>query len=97
MPNLGFLWVWVFFKYPKISRNGNPLFFPVCAVCEKPVLEGEELPDDSPDNSVCCDNWALWFHFHCVQVSSIEEVQEWLCQACLEDLVTEDLNVIATD
>ena len=26
LPNLGFLWV--FFKYPKISRNGNPLFFP---------------------------------------------------------------------
>ena len=25
--NLGFLWV--FFKYPKISKNGNPLFFPV--------------------------------------------------------------------
>ena len=27
LPNLGFLWV--FFKYPKISTNGNPLFFPV--------------------------------------------------------------------
>ena len=27
LPNLGFLWV--FFKDPKISKNGNPLFFPV--------------------------------------------------------------------
>ena len=27
LPNLGF-W-WVFFKYPKISKNGNPLFFPL--------------------------------------------------------------------
>ena len=27
LPNLGFLWV--FFKYPKISKNENPLFFPV--------------------------------------------------------------------
>ena len=27
LPNLGFLWV--FFKYPKISKSGNPLFFPV--------------------------------------------------------------------
>ena len=27
LPNLGFLWV--FFKYPKISKNGNLLFFPV--------------------------------------------------------------------
>ena len=27
LPNLGFLWV--FFKYPKISKNGNRLFFPV--------------------------------------------------------------------
>ena len=25
LPNLGFLWV--FFKYPKISKSGNPLFF----------------------------------------------------------------------
>ena len=25
LPNLGFLWV--FFKYPKISKNGNPFFF----------------------------------------------------------------------
>ena len=30
LPNLGFLWV--FFKYPKISKNGNPLFFPVIQV-----------------------------------------------------------------
>ena len=29
LPNLGFLWV--FFKYLKISKNGNPLFFPVLA------------------------------------------------------------------
>ena len=27
LPNLGFLWV--FFKYPKISKNGDSLFFPV--------------------------------------------------------------------
>ena len=27
LPNLGFLWV--FFKYPNISKNGNPSFFPV--------------------------------------------------------------------
>ena len=27
LPNLGFLWV--FFKYPKISKIGNLLFFPV--------------------------------------------------------------------
>ena len=26
LPNLGFLWV--FFKYPKIAKNGNLLFFP---------------------------------------------------------------------
>ena len=30
LPNLGFLWV--FFKYPKISKNRNTLFFPVCKV-----------------------------------------------------------------
>ena len=32
LPNLGFLWV--FFKYPKISKNGNLLFFPVV---DKPI------------------------------------------------------------
>ena len=31
LPNLGFLWV--FFKYPKISKNGNLLFFPVQNGC----------------------------------------------------------------
>ena len=31
LPNLGFLWV--FFKHPKISKNGNPLFFPVIKNC----------------------------------------------------------------
>ena len=36
LPNLGFLWV--FFKYPKISKNGNPLFFPVVHVKCKLVL-----------------------------------------------------------
>ena len=30
LSNLGFLLV--FFKYPKISRNGSPLFFPVTGV-----------------------------------------------------------------
>ena len=30
LPNLGFLWV--FFKYPKISKNGNLSFFPVIQV-----------------------------------------------------------------
>ena len=41
LPNLGFLWV--FFKYPKISKNGNPLFFPVYMFyrTEKLTLENE--------------------------------------------------------
>lgn len=65
----------LFFKsyMAKVMLGLHVIYF--CAVCEKPILEGEELPDDSPDNSVCCDNCALWFHFHCVQVSRIEEVQ----------------------
>ena len=79
----------------KVLLGLHVIYF--CAVCEKPILEGEEFPDDSPDNSVCCDNCALWFHFHCVQVSSIEEEREWLCQACLGDLMTENFNAIATD
>ena len=36
LPNLGFLWV--FFKYPKISKIGNPLFFPVDFVEDKRAL-----------------------------------------------------------
>ena len=33
LPNLGFLWV--FFKYPKISKNENLLFFPVILTQER--------------------------------------------------------------
>ena len=36
-PNLGFLWV--FFKCPKISKNGNPLFFPV-RIAEQYTFKG---------------------------------------------------------
>ena len=35
LPNLGFLWV--FFKYPKISKNGNPLLFPVNGIRRAPA------------------------------------------------------------
>ena len=38
LPILGFLWV--FFKYPKISKNGNLLFFPVR---ESSAKEQEQL------------------------------------------------------
>ena len=34
LPNLGFLWV--LFKYPKISKNGNPSFVPVKYLTGKP-------------------------------------------------------------
>ena len=37
LPNLGFLWV--FSKYPKISKNGNPLFFPVKELCAEKCLK----------------------------------------------------------
>ena len=40
LPNLGFLWV--FFKYPKISKKGNPLFFPVVPLSYTPT---REIPD----------------------------------------------------
>ena len=29
---------WVFFKYPKISKNGNPLFFPVISSKKAPQV-----------------------------------------------------------
>lgn len=34
-----------------------------CPTCEKVILEGEELPGNSPDNSICCDHCEAWFHF----------------------------------
>ena len=36
LPNFGFLWV--FFKYPKISKNGNQLFFPVVTIRQAETL-----------------------------------------------------------
>ena len=38
----------------------NIYFWPTC---EKVVLEGEELPENSPDNSICCDHCGAWFQF----------------------------------
>ena len=53
--NLGFLWV--FFKYPKISKNGNLLFFPVFklkqSVCEylSKELQSAELNSAASNQS----------------------------------------------
>ena len=41
LPNLGFLWV--FFKYPKISKNGNLLFFPVVERTCKIAMAKEDI------------------------------------------------------
>ena len=35
---------WVFFKYPKISKNGNPLFFPVKRAEKRTRETGYALP-----------------------------------------------------
>ena len=74
---------------------GPPYYF--YAVCEKPILEGEELPDDSPDNTVCCDNCALWFHFIVCKSAALKKCKSGPARLALEDLMTENLNVIATD
>ena len=59
LPILGFLWV--FFKYPKISKNGNPLLFPVNGIRRAPatsefmnvaVIDESEIMDKgNPDKS----------------------------------------------
>ena len=41
-----------------------------CPTCEKVILEGEELPENSPDNSICCDDCGAWFHFVRVQTNT---------------------------
>ena len=46
LPNLEFLWVC--FKYPKISKNGNPLFFPVTLIVARENPRPPAL-SDSPD------------------------------------------------
>ena len=47
LPNLGFLWV--FFKYPKISKNENLLFFPVASSIEtRRNLHNKGVPKQSP-------------------------------------------------
>ena len=63
-----------------------------CPTCEKVILEGEELPENSPDNSICCDHCGAWFHFVCAQITHIEDDQEWFCQACLLDFVDRELD-----
>ncbi|XP_073258888.1 uncharacterized protein [Porites lutea] len=63
-----------------------------CPTCEKVILEGEELPENSPDNSIWCDHCGAWFHFVCAQITHIEDDQEWFCQACLLDFVDRELD-----
>lgn len=63
----------VFFKsYElKVLLGLQTIYF--CPVCSKVILEGEELPQSSLDNSVCCDQCSAWFHFKCVDIENIEE------------------------
>ena len=63
-----------------------------CPTCEKVILEGEELPENSRDNSICCDHCGAWFHFVCAQITHIEDDQEWFCQVCLLDFVDRELD-----
>ena len=63
-----------------------------CPTCEKVILEGEELPENSPDNSIWYDHCGAWFHFVCAQITHIEDDQEWFCQACLLDFVDRELD-----
>ena len=53
----------VFFKsyMAKVLLGLRNIYF--CPTCEKVILEGEELPENSPDNSICCDHCGAWFHF----------------------------------
>ena len=59
LPNLGFLWV--FFKYPKISQNGNLLFFPVSLTINK---LWEEITwhkrQKSDHRSTCLQSCSFW-------------------------------------
>ncbi|KXJ06371.1 hypothetical protein AC249_AIPGENE12226 [Exaiptasia diaphana] len=87
----------LFFKsyMAKVLLGLHVIYF--CPTCEKVILEGKELPNYSPDNSICCDRFSSWFHFKCAQVRSIDEDQEWFCSACLQDLMSENLNLIEID
>ena len=64
LPNLGFLWV--FFKYPKISKIGNPLFFPVfddqhLLLCISP-LYFIEIAECQPSSNYQASNSRLFLY-----------------------------------
>lgn len=85
----------VFFKSYMVKVLLSMRIIYYCPTCEKVILEGEEVPENSPENSVCWDHCGGWFHFGCAQITDIEENQEWFCQACLIHFVDGELDSIS--
>ena len=54
-----------------------------CPTCEKVILEGEELPENSPDNSICCDHFGAWFHFVRAQTNTDPKIDSILIHTML--------------
>ena len=52
----------VFFKsyMVKVLLEIQTIYF--CPTCEKVILEGHEIPEDSDENSVCCDVFPFPMH-----------------------------------
>ncbi len=68
----------------KRKRQSNcgvkmPLF--VCKKCEEEVLYANDITTDK-DNSVQCDGCENWFHWCCVNLTSMSKDTEWLCADC---------------
>lgn len=52
-----------------------------CPKCECLCLEPDEIEKDG-ENSVCCDQCALWYHWECEDLTIEPEELHWLCSSC---------------
>ena len=76
LPNLGFLWV--FFKYPKITKNGNPLFFPMGKARNRQFLNFWPY-NINWKSHLRCENWDLGYQFSEIKTQlSLDRVVQFL-------------------
>lgn len=57
-----------------------------CPKCNKVVLESEEIVN-AGEQSVCCDQCDIWWHWQCAGINNEEEVPDvFVCPSCIFDI-----------
>ena len=76
----GFFIVW--------TQGGPPHYERVeLDMCNKVILEADEISDSAKESSICCDTCGTWWHLPCADLtmSTADALDSWVCQSCLVD------------